>query len=232
MFTKKYILIVDAEGMKGKKPYNIGLVVYNRTDGIKLKIDFYLVDCMTENQLLSVNKYTATAYGKNIDRYRYSEDEEIERTVSKRATKIILDVIQKYNIKEVWAYCKSFDFAAFQALFDDYYSNPITNGLEWYDIQQAILYTKLLTKKYVAFCVRNNYLTSNNNISTTVQTVYRYLKDNTYQEAHNGLDDALKELEILTIAMKSGRFHWRTNKQPYKELEKFCKSFDPHLKPY
>ena len=72
------------------------------------------------------------------------------------------------------------------------------------DIIPIILRTKLLTKRYVDFCIENNFLTERGYIQTKAETVHRYLTNNpTFEEEHTGLSDVLIESQILLSAFST-----------------------------
>ena len=85
---------------------------------------------------------------------------------------------------------------------------------------------KLLTKKYVKYCLKNRYLTKANNLQTTAEIVYRYLFNNVnYIERHLGLQDALDEYQILYNAFRQKKklIKKYTETKPYIQLNVFCK---------
>ena len=87
-----------------------------------------------------------------------------------------------------------------------------------------ILYTKLLTKRYVNFCIENGFTTAKGYIQTKAETVYKYLKNDTnFAEEHTGLADVLIEYEILLIALNTHKKIEVKPCQAWKILDNFCK---------
>jgi hypothetical protein len=85
--------------------------------------------------------------------------------------------------------------------------------IQWCDIQREIFHTKLNKKKYIDWCIANNYLTPCGNIQTKEEVVYRYLfGDNNYIEKHIGVYDALDEYQILLVALRQKQKRYKEEK--------------------
>lgn len=219
----KNILLIDYEGSSRLKPYNMGIIVYNKQKGIILEKNFIMLDVMTKNTP-NYNKFLA-----NIT------DIPLDITCTFKAKRQLLEIVKSYNIKEIWAFNKSFDKSATERLFEKNINQiPELKEITWYDIQTAIFFTKLLTKKYINFCNSNKFYTNKKHISTNAETIYKYLTNNpNFKEKHNGLADCKIELEMLKIATKTKKkIKYNDNYSYWKILQDFCKSFNPPLKPY
>jgi hypothetical protein len=58
-------------------------------------------------------------------------------------------------------------------------------------------------KKYYDFCIKNGFISKAGNISTSAETVYRFLTNNpTFTEEHKGIDDVLIETAIFAECIK------------------------------
>jgi len=217
----KKIIILDVEGMSTCKPYNIGYIIADKKGNIYKKRNFAILSCIFENlkNCLTAKEMTH----KNIqeilqDTERQNPKYQI-RTV-KQVKEILLKDIENNNISEVWAYNCSFDKAALKRLFEADFSKL---KVKFYDIIPAILYSKLLTKKYINFCQKNGYITEKGNIQTKAEIVYRYLTGkNDFAEEHTGLADVLIEYEILLFAINSKKKVKYKNCQAWQILKKFC----------
>ena len=98
-----------------------------------------------------------------------------------------------------------------------------TEKFEWLDIMTAILFTKLLTKKYVKFCRKNGFVTEKGNIQTKAEVVYRYLTGNVeFVEEHTCLAYVMIEKEILVSAYKTRKKIHGEVVVPWKRLRDFC----------
>lgn len=74
--------------------------------------------------------------------------------------------------------------------------------------------------KYKKFCLKNGYLTNSGQyFSTTVETLYKYLTNNTYFiESHTALEDAVDESFILKKVLKKGGISANIKPFPFKLL--------------
>ena len=193
--NKKFI-VLDVEGYNGIKPYNVGYMVVDRNGIIYKKVSLALIDNVAEN----LNYALRTGICKEMTskncldimqnkvKYFHCNSEECKN--------LLLEDIERYQVKKIWSYNVNFDKRS-MGLLGDF-------GIEWCDIITAIL-PKLLTKKYVKFCKKNGYITEKGNIQYKAEIVYRYLfKDNDFVEEHTGLEDCGIEYQILLKSFKSG----------------------------
>lgn len=134
-----------------------------------------------------------------------------------------IGIIQKYNIKRVWAYNCTFDKSALNRLFGDEKFSVISSMVEFCDIIPAILHTKLLNKEYINFCKKNGFITEKGNIQTKAEVVYKFLTNNlNFEEEHTGLADVQIETQILITAMKESKNVKRKPCQAWKIIREFC----------
>lgn len=227
----KKIMILDVEGLSTCKPYNIGWVVGDRHGNIYAEESMAIVPCIWENlkSCLKTQGHTQKMTHENIQeillnfanslnnrKYIYYNIEE--------AKKKLLNVIIENNISEIWAYNAAFDKASLRRLFANDW-DKLDNLVNFYDIVSAILYTKLLTKKYVQFCNKNGFITSKGNVMTTAEIVYKYLTDDlTFQEEHTGLADCKIEYNILLEAIHTKQKITKKNVCAWIVFKKFCEA--------
>ena len=58
-------------------------------------------------------------------------------------------------------------------------------------------------KKYHKFCTDNGFVSKSGNISTSAETVYRFLTNNPdFEEEHKGLEDVEIEVKIFAECIK------------------------------
>lgn len=219
----KKIIVLDVEGMSGKRPYDVGYIVADFKGNILEERSFACLPCVWEN--LSNSMKTALKNVKEMthrnikeilespDKYNWSTIEQIRTT--------LIDDILKYKVKEIWAYNCSFDKSMMSRLFDDDTLTKI--NCEWLDIWSAIVMTKCVTKKYVDFCKANKFMTDRGNCKTSAEVVYAYLTNNiNFVEEHTGLSDAKIEYDILMIAKKTKKKIDGTVSNPWKLVKNFC----------
>ena len=215
----KKIIIIDVEGMSGKRPYNVGFLVADLKGNIYRSYSGAIMPCIWENLQSSMK----TAQEKARD-MTHKNIQEILSTPTKYKWETVEDfmntfnsAIEEFNVSEIWAYNCNFDRNAISKLGD------IKSKVSWFDIWSAIVMTKCLTKKYVKFCKNNGFVTDKGNCKTSAETVYAYLtNNNNFEEEHTGLSDCRIEYEILMKAKKTKKKIDGTLAQPWKLVKKFC----------
>lgn len=226
--VKEKFIVLDVEGASNKKPYNIGFIVADRYGKIYKRYSYAFPECIWENIVNAVETGIALDMTKKniqeiLSDYKNSYFKRKYKQISiADFYKIFTKVINRYKIKRLFAYNVNFDKNALKRLFGDEKFDSL--NLEYCDIISGILTTKLMTKKYINFCIENNFLTPKKKIETKAETVYRYLTNNLhFKEEHTGLSDVGIEYEILLVAFNS---HKKLDFKPtvaWLKLEKFCK---------
>lgn len=213
----KNIIVLDVEGMSGKRPYNIGFLVADFKGHIYEEYSFAIMSAIWENletAIKTVQIVPKEMTHKNIQEILQNNVKYQWATIEDFVTKIN-EVIAKYNVKEIWAYNCNFDKMAVSKLCD--------LNIVWLDIWSAIVMTKCLTKKYVKFCRKHGFITEKGNCKTSAEVVYAYLtNDEDFEEEHTGLSDCHIEYEILLTAKKTKKKIDGTLTQPWKLVKQFC----------
>lgn len=213
----KNIIVLDVEGMSGKRPYNIGFLVADFKGHIYEEYSFAIMPAIWENletAIKTVQIVPKKMTHKNIQEILQNNTKYQWATIEDFVTKIN-EVIAKYNVKEIWAYNCNFDKTAVSKLCD--------LNIVWLDIWSAIVMTKCLTKKYVKFCRKHGFITEKGNCKTSAEVVYAYLtNDEDFEEEHTGLSDCHIEYEILLMAKKTKKKIDGTLTQPWKLVKQFC----------
>lgn len=115
----------------------------------------------------------------------------------------MLDVIDKYNIREVAAHNARFDYNALN-IIQRYttasrfrYWFPF-DKVEIWDTMKGASQVICNMPTYIKFCEENGYITDNGQVRRTAEILYRFIsKNNEFTESHTGLEDVLIEAEIL-----------------------------------
>lgn len=213
----KNIIVLDVEGMSGKRPYNIGFLVADLKGHIYEEYSFAIMPAIWENletAIKTVQIAPKEMTHKNIQEILQNNKKYQWATIEDFITKIN-EVIAKYNIKEIWAYNCIFDKTAVSKLCN--------LNVVWLDIWSAIVMTKCLTRKYVKFCRKHGFITEKGNCKTSAEVVYAYLtNDEDFEEEHTGLSDCHIEYEILLTAKKTKKKIDGTLTQPWKLVKQFC----------
>lgn len=111
-----------------------------------------------------------------------------------------------YGVKDVWAYNCRYDRMALnntvKTLSNEFVTDFFPADVSIRDIWGAAGTTICNTKKYVRWCMDNNYLTEKGNPITNAEIVYSYLIQDDFVEDHTALADCEIELDILNAALK------------------------------
>lgn len=223
---KKKFVVLDVEGASICRPYNVGYVVTDKDGNIYHSRSVAIHPCIMENlqrkALVGCEKMTH----KNIEEIESDSLRKYEHYYSiEEFFEVFKNDMEKFGIKTIWAYKVSFDKGRMNALFENHLE--YMNSFEWLDIMTAILFTKLLKKKYIKFCRKNGFVTEKGNIQTTAEVVYRYLFNNLdFVEEHTGLADVMIEKEILHMAYKTKQKIRGEVVLPWKRIRDFCETND------
>jgi hypothetical protein len=84
-------------------------------------------------------------------------------------------------------------------------------GTEFFCICNMACDALLERKSYIDFAVKNGLLSEKNNILTSAECVYKYMKKNMdFIESHTGLEDVLIEVEIMAYCYRQHKKMQRT----------------------
>lgn len=110
--------------------------------------------------------------------------------------------IEKYNVKYIFAHNARFDYNALNTteryLTKSKYRYFIPYGIEIWDTMKMARTSVQKLDSYKQFCRDNDYITARGQCRVTAEVLYRYItNDNTFMEAHTGLQDVEIETEIM-----------------------------------
>ena len=197
------IVIFDTETTSLDKPfcYNIGYVIINTLDWSFLVRREYVIEQIWHNLPLFQSAYYANK------REFYVHEMRAHRIIMDKFGYVCQQMARDFKAFEVsmgFAYNSNFDEKVFNFNCDWYKCiNPFDN-VEIKDIR-GFVHEFLIDNNYYAFCDENNYYTDSGNYSSTAETVYRYLfNDTAFIEAHTALNDSEIEAEILRSCIECG----------------------------
>lgn len=202
------VLIFDTETISLNKPfcYDIGyIIVETKTKKILVKRN-YIVSQVWYNLPLFATAYYSEKRPIYIGKLR-------NRSLQLKPYGVIMRKIEhdikRFNVTAAYAYNSKFDEKVFQFNCDWYKNiNPLET-LPIYDIRGYVHANIINEEDFIKFCDDNEYYTEYGNYSTTAETVYRYLKQNTnFIEDHTALSDSLIEFEILQYCIEKYGLKW------------------------
>lgn len=219
MKTNHFVMILDVEGMRDEKPYNVGYLIGDRKGNIVLKRSWALPNAIWSNLKNCLNAKRMTK--KNVeeiladfgsDNRKYDYISNVDFIAQFEAD------LEQYKVSQIWAYNEIFDNGSISRVYE---GRPMPD-VAWCDIMSAACASICYKKKYVKFCMENGFLTEKGNIKYSAESVYAYLTNNpNFKEEHTGLADCLIEYQIyLAVIKKKQKLHKNldNNERPWKEL--------------
>ena len=198
------IVVFDTETTSLEKPfcYNIGYVIANvETNKILCEREF-VVEQVWHNPMLFTTAY-------------YSDKRELY--VSRmRARQVIMDKFgyvcqnmirdfKAYEIEIAFAYNSKFDEKVFEYNCDWFKCNNPFDNIPIHDIRGFVHNYIAFKDNFQNFCEQNQYFTESGNYSTTAETIYRYVfNDTDFIEEHTALADSRIEYDILINCVNMG----------------------------
>lgn len=205
---KKYFyLVLDVETanfVNDALTYDIGAAITDRNGKVYETVSFVASEIFNDEPDLMNTSY----YAKKLPQY-YKDIESGKRKVANFYTvrKAVLDLMKKYEVHAVCAYNAYFDTTALNRT-ERYITKSKFRWFFPYDTKVMCIWNMACQvictqKKYHKFCTENGFTSKAGNISTSAETVYKFLtKDTDFDECHTGLEDVLIEKEIMKECFK------------------------------
>lgn len=195
------IMVFDTETAGGfNKPfaYNIGYTIKDTESGETLTKKDYVVEQVWHNLPLFTSAYYANKRELYVSRMRGKRTKMLK--FGYICQEMIRD-IERHEVTSAYAYNSPFDDNVFNTNCDWYKCvNPFDN-IPIFDIR-GYVHEFLVNGDFKNFCELNSYFTEGGNYSTTAETVYRFITDNTdFSEEHTALADSEIEWEILNYCL-------------------------------
>lgn len=211
-----YYLALDTETTNGlEQPfvYDIGGAIVDKQGRIYERFSFVIRDVFVHERELMRTAYYADKIPEYAADIREGKREMVNFMFARR---FILNLMEKYNIKDVAAYNAHFDRNALNTTIRWLTKSRVRYffpyGTNFVCIWNMACQTICQRITYRRFCEEHQLFSDNGhgtnkkarNISTSAENVYRYLILNPeYQEEHKGLDDVLIETEIMKRCFSS-----------------------------
>ena len=242
---RHYVLVVDTEtanthqttredgtvslDMSDVLVYDCGWAVVDTRGNVYETASYVNSDIFNDEQDLMKTAY----YNWKVPKYI----EELRAGTRKMATtyeirEAMLEIIKRYNIKEIAAYNARFDDNALRitqrwtTCSKFRYWFPY-DTVEIWDIMKGANQVICKMPTYIKFCNENGYLQKNGAPRKTAEIVWRFIsKNNSFEESHTGLEDVLIEAEILWYLYRQHKamdLRLYTNKKtlpPMTEIQK------------
>ena len=203
----KYVMILDTEttnSLDDPLAYDIGFGVINTETGEAVETHSYVVaDIFLDKELMSY------AYFKEKIPQYWEDIQAGKRKLRRLKTIrfILHDVCKQYNIKIICAHNMRFDNRSCNLsqryLTSSKYRYFFPYGVVLWDSLKMAREIFSQDENYGEFCYDNDYLTKRGQRRYTAEILYRFLSgDNSFEEAHCGLEDVLIEKEIFMECLR------------------------------
>ena len=202
-------MIIDTEtanSIECPLPYDVGYIIFDDETGEELCSRSFVVEEIFNDGELMASAY----YAEKIPLYlaKLAAGECISLPIAAIRRRLAEDC-KTYNVTAVGAYNMGFDRRATR---NDvrYISGSLIKwffpyGVETFCIWNMACTSILRTEDYIFWAMENGLVSSKLNIQTSAEAAYRYItKDNTFDEAHTGLEDARIEKAIYMAIRNSG----------------------------
>lgn len=198
------IVVFDSETTNIDKPfcYNIGYKIVNvETDTTLLQRD-YVVEQVWHNPMLFTTAYYADKRPLYVKRMR------AKQTIMDKYGYITQQMIRdfkNFKVEIAFAYNSPFDTRVIDYNCDWFKTNTPFDNIPIRDIRGFVHRFIAFTEEFQDFCDKHRYYTESGNYSTTAETLYRYITNNTeFEEEHTALADSEIEWEILKYCLQKG----------------------------
>ena len=225
------VLVIDTEtanSVEQPLPYDVGYAIVNtKTGEIYTEKSFIVAEIFFDDELMK-----GAYFADKIP--QYWEDIKAKKRIVKSICSIRREIkkdMQTYSVSKVGAYNMGFDNRATK---NDvrFISGSMVRwffpfGTEFFCIWNMACTSILNTADYVRFALDNGFVSEHNNIQTSAENAYRFLKDDIdFSESHTGLEDVKIEIEILLAVLRSNMEYndkiysacWQTVQRKRKEV--------------
>lgn len=220
---KKYILVLDVEtaGDVGKNPlcYDVGFVVADKKGNIYEEHSFAISEIFDDDALMR-----SAYYYTKLPLYREKISQGIMKVKPFRyVRRVILNIIEKYNIKTVAAYNAYFDFVkalnnTWQELtnYPFFFPYEVGKNLEINCIWHMACQTIFSQKSFPKWAFENGYYSKAGNLKTNAEVAYNWMMKTTdFVEEHTGLADVYIEVAIMAWCYKQ-------HKKMNRKINRMC----------
>lgn len=197
------ICIFDTETTSLEKPfcYNVGYVIYNSETAEKLVAREFIIEQVWHNLPLFESAYYANKRPLYVQ--------------AMRARKVIMNKFgyvcaqmrrdfKQFDVRGAYAFNSAFDEKVFNFNCDWFKCINPFDEVPIFDIR-GYVHEFIVDNEYKEFCEKHGRFTESGNYSTTAETVFQFVTDDTdFEEAHTALNDAEIETAILFICLERG----------------------------
>ena len=200
------IIVDDKLDLSQSIVYDLGWQVIDKKGNVYEAHSFAIADVMCEMKDVMKSAY----YADKIPSY-WDDIKNGTRTLTtfSHARHILIEDMEKYNVKAVIAHNASFDLRALnntqRYLSKSKYRYFFPYGTEIWDSLKMANDTICKQKNYIDFCKREGFMTKHKTprVRATAEILYRYISgDYNFIEEHQGLADVTIESKIFIHCLR------------------------------
>ena len=204
---KNYYIVFDTEtanGLGDPIVYDLGFAIIDKKGNVYETHSLIIREVFYGMKDLMQSAY----YADKIPRYKEQIANGERKVVSLfEARKTFSDVCKKYDVKVAIAHNARFDYRSTSKtqryLTKSKYRFFLPYGIELWDTMRMANDTICKQVTYKRWCLKNGYMTKNNQVRKTAEILYRYISgQNDFVESHTGLEDVLIEKEIFVHCLR------------------------------
>ena len=229
---REKFLVLDTETcntIEQPIPYDIGWAVCDKYGNILIERSFVVREVFLGLQDVMKSAYYAEKIPQYWEDLKTGKRKMLEMW---EIRKIMRSDIKDYKIKKIGAYNMAFDKRALNNLMR-YVSKSwcrwwFPYGVEFFCIWNMACEVLLNRTSYINFAIKNGLVSDSNNIQTSAESAYKYIKNLTdFNESHTGLEDVKIEIEIMAECYRQHKKMdkninpacWRKVQRKRKELD-------------
>lgn len=228
MARKKMIAILDTETNRyDQKVFDIGIVIADLHGNIVDRRQ-WILDEVFRTKLFYEDK--RDLYMKYLDKHDYTN-----YVTSREGLRRLENMLNFYNVKEVYAYNMAFDSRVIRKLAEEIEAKNPLEGRQLECLWLWSCQTIFLQKSFPKFCIENSdyAMTEKGNYRTSAEIAYAYITNQPgYVEEHTALEDCYIEYQIFLHCRKQKKFRikgiasqvWLLP-QPEEQIEKLPPQF-------
>ena len=204
---KNYYIVFDTEttnGLGDPIVYDLGFAIIDKKGNVYETHSLIIREVFYGMKDLMQSAY----YANKIPKYKEQIANGERKVVSLfEARKTFSEVCEKYNVKVAIAHNARFDYRS-TSKTQRYFTKSkyrffLPYGIELWDTMRMANDTICKQVTYKRWCLKNGYMTKNNQVRKTAEILYRYISgQNDFVESHTGLEDVLIEKEIFVHCLR------------------------------
>jgi len=216
------IMVFDTETTDLNKCfcYNVGYTIFDIDGQKELVSKEFIVEQIWHNLPLFSTAYYADKRPIYVKAMRAKK---VKMDKFGRICQTMIRDIKNFDVVAAYAYNSGFDEKVFSFNCDWFKCiNPFDN-IPIFDIR-GFVHNSIINNEYKKFCEHNNFFTDSGNYSTTAETVYRFITNNTdFIESHTALDDAKIETDILNYCINNSNLDLLTDYKARRSIPRKVK---------